>query len=103
MGKLRTLQMKLRTFLCETLMRNNVAALEASTAAMCVNSEDLLTIQFSTVGGYMKDLKNSISCQNGGVGACARMGACVRMGACPRQYGIRHILLLGTYFLHVEL
>ena len=83
--------------MCETLMRNNVAAPEALTAAMCVNSEDLLAIQFSTVGGYMKDLKNSLSCQNWGVGAC------VRMGTCPRQYGMRHILLLGTYFLHVEL
>ena len=37
-------------------MPNNVVAPEATTAAMCVNSEDLLAIQFSTVGGYMKDL-----------------------------------------------
>ena len=97
MGKLRTLRTKLRTFVCETLMPNNVVAPEAPTGAMYVNSEDLLAIQFSTVGGYMKDLKKSLSCQNWGVGAC------VRMGACPRQYGNRHILLLGTYFLHVEL
>ena len=77
--------------MCKTLMP------EAPTAAMCVNSADLLAIQFSMVGGYTKDLKNSLSCQNWGVGACARMGAC------PRQFGIRHILLLGTQFLYVEL
>ena len=51
--------------MCETLMRNNVAAPEALTAAMCVNSEDLLAIQFSTVGGYMKDL-NKLSKLGGG-------------------------------------
>ena len=64
MGKLRTLRMKLQTFVCETLMPN-VAAPEAPTAAMCVNSEDLLAIQFSTVGGYMKDL-NKLSKLGGG-------------------------------------
>ena len=70
---------------------------EAPTAAMCVNSADLLAIQFSMVGGYTKDLENSLSCQNWEVGACARRGTC------PGQYGTRHILLLGTHFLCVEL
>ena len=65
MGKLRTLRTKLRTFVCETLMPNNVAAPEAPSAAMYVNSEDLLAIQFSTVGGYMKDL-NKLSKLGGG-------------------------------------
>ena len=40
------------------------------------------SIQLSMVGGYTKDLKKSLNCQNWGVGACTRMGAC------PGQSGI---------------